>query len=656
MLKRFIKNKLAYDIGISFLIFFPFYLLFFCFPELFRYNLSEEIKILKPPPWNSYWIKDIKGIEALLLLFVSISYLLLVFRISSRIDIFRARESNKIMNSSIILSFFAFLTIWFASHIFSENHHYYSHYFHVFSFNILNLKDYYSVFFVFIYSGILFFYWKYDNVMISRLFIFAIIFVCALIPSQFPQQYDFEFVAYPTLGLIWNDPINHIYFQYDLLISFLLYLWVVIGFGVHDFYLAIHFVILLYLLGLYSLSKKLIEKTRIFYFFFFIAIFFRFYYLDMKFGSIYVQNSPIRLDLWLPMLILALNFGIRSIWLKLFLLLLIPLSFSVGIFLLLIYLITLFALRMVEHDGSLLKCLFGELYNNKLFLVISISTVIFCYTHMFNLGQTLSSIKFSSMSIFGEHIQKFSLIWLILPMIGFTSLRLLSYRDKISEKKFASILFLSFISVGSLFYYFWKGTILSLINVLTPTILLIFVIIDLIMKYDSKPIFSGKIIRYSKHGLFLSFILILVFFSSSSHGPGSIIKFQSNFIKNNYVFKSEKINLDYKTTNDIKLFIGEKEKIIFFGPGIYKYHYALNIKPDNYFMFSSNIYDEKNYATYLKTKLEEGYLIIFPKAKVTPWGIPDETYSVFWNELADQIKNIKIYNNTTFEAMERRNI
>ena len=63
------------------------------------------------------------------------------------------------------------------------------------------------------------------------------------------------------------------------------------------------------------------------------------------------------------------------------------------------------------------------------------------------------------------------------------------------------------------------------------------------------------------------------------------------------------------------------------------------MKPNNYFLFSSNVYESKPYKDYLVSKINDGYLLIFPKTKITPFLYPDKNYFEFFNKVAQQDPN-----------------
>jgi len=64
-----------------------------------------------------------------------------------------------------------------------------------------------------------------------------------------------------------------------------------------------------------------------------------------------------------------------------------------------------------------------------------------------------------------------------------------------------------------------------------------------------------------------------------------------------------------------------------------------------------NIYNSKDYKVFLKSKVEEGYLLIFPKSKVTPWGYPRKEYFEFWYSILDDNESFSIFSDAKFEII-----
>tara|TARA_B100000315_G_C14340566_1_gene479386 strand:- start:253 stop:708 length:456 start_codon:yes stop_codon:yes gene_type:complete len=123
------------------------------------------------------------------------------------------------------------------------------------------------------------------------------------------------------------------------------------------------------------------------------------------------------------------------------------------------------------------------------------------------------------------------------------------------------------------------------------------------------------------------------------YGVPTIIKNQIIFLTNGSFFKAKQKNADYKLIAELREVVNNNDRVIFFGYGTYVMYYELNIKPDSYFLFSSNVYESESYENYLISKINDGYLLIFPKTKITPFLYPNKNYFEFFNKIAQQDSN-----------------
>ena len=165
-----------------------------------------------------------------------------------------------------------------------------------------------------------------------------------------------------------------------------------------------------------------------------------------------------------------------------------------------------------------------------------------------------------------------------------------------------------------------------------------------------KYIFSEK---FSKSKLIKVIPIILLLFplAFNKYGVPTIVTNQHRFLTSNSAFKAKKINTDVSQIETLRQILLGKSKVIIYGEGSYIQYFELNIAPPNYFYFTSNIYNARDYKIFLKSKVEEGYILIFPKSKVTPWGYPRKEYFDFWNLILDDNKSFSILSKPKFDLI-----
>lgn len=618
----------------------PIYLLFTFFPEVVNYPLSETPPPSYFPAYNNYWSLGNTGIEPVLLTVFILLYVILNLYLIKKNILFFLKDNKRIRENLSFLFLIIFLLIWIVSN-FNTSGFYWQFKEYVFD-------DFKSWLFILVFIAL--FNISISNNSSSRtLFAYTIlIFFCAIVPVGFLQQYDFEFFAIPTLGILDKVDFSKIYFQYDLLIPILLALWTKLNFEIYNFYIFLNIILFIYLLGVYKILKYLINHKYVFSLAVFSVIFLRFYLIDMKFGSVFPQYSPLRADLWLPLILLAAIYGIRSKALFFSLLFVLVVSFNMGILYFVAYFLTLIILRIFEEEQGLLKTLSLWLKNNLLRLGLFLLVLILVYSTVYSFGENIGTKEFLKYSIQSNKIQPFSIIWLSILLIGLLASKISLNVSTIDKRKLELYIFLIFLTIANFTFCFYKNTMLSFISVSTSFIILLFIYIDLNSKYLSnlfKPALQFKILR-------LVPVLLLLFpLAFNKYGVPTILNNQYRFIKSNSMFKARRINTDIPQIEELRRLLVGRDKVLFYGAGSYIQYFELGITPDDFFSFTTNIYNQKEYKSFLKSKVEEGFLLIFPKSKVTPWGYPRKEFFDFWNSILVDNKEFSTFSEEKFEVI-----
>ena len=358
------------------------------------------------------------------------------------------------------------------------------------------------------------------------------------------------------------DP-NSVYFQYDLLIPLLIALWDKIGFEIYNFYIFLNLILFIYLLGLYKLLSFLIRNKYILILSAFTIVFLRFYLIDMKFGTVFIQNSPLRADLWLPLVLVAIICGIKSKRLFATLIIVLIFSFNMGVLYFIAYYLTLLMLSLFEMKMNTLKALTLWIKQNLIKLLIFIAAFSLLYAYVYSFGENIGTKQFLKYSIQSNKIQKFSIIWIALLFIGILSSYIANRISGIKKEKLSIYVFLIFLTIVNFTFCFYKNTILSFISVSTSFFILFFIYIDLksnFFKSLSENFLKFRIIKI------IPIIFLLFPLSFNKYGVPTIINNQYRFLSSNSAFKARKINIDIKQIDSLKqitnVFINENPIMI----------------------------------------------------------------------------------------------
>ena len=634
------KNPFKSYFYYSIILFLPIYILFNFFPSIVNFNIYQKPNPDFFPIFNNYWSLENTGLESFLLTFFSLLYIILIFYFSNK----RLKEGlikfskNKL---GVFTIFFAvYIFIWTYSNLDTRGF-----YWQFQKYNFYNLKVW-AFCFIYIYLFNASINTKSEN---RNLFIYILLFTfCSLLPIGFLQQYDLEFFAIPALGLSSGSNFNDIYFQYDLLIPILIYFWNLIGFEIYNFYLFLNFILFFFLIGVYKLLSRLITSRYILSLAIFSIVFFRYYLIDMKFGSTFIQYSPLRADLWLILVLFTSIWGIKSNKIFYTLLIFLILSFNNGVLYLIAFFLSLFVIDILDSKKVNLIICTRWMYKNKFKLLYSLIVYFIVYILIYSYGDNIGTKQFLKYSIQSNKIQKFSIIWMSLLSMGCLAGYIALKFQTIERRKLETYIFLIFLTIMNFTFCFYKNTILSFISVSTSYLILIFIFLDL-----NSTVFINLIknFKYHKISKILPIVLILFPLSFNQYGVATILNNQYRFIKSNSGFKAKRINTDINQITDLKKILIGKNQVLFYGPGTYIQYYELSLVPDDYFNFTSNIYNDKKYRVYLKDKINDGFLLIFPKSKVTPWGYPRKEYFDFWYSFLKENPSFSLYVNDKFELI-----
>jgi hypothetical protein len=130
---------------------------------------------------------------------------------------------------------------------------------------------------------------------------------CFLAVSAFGWR-DYSYVFAPGLRLLNGATLSDSYFQYDLLPSLLAAAWMKLEFDLNDFRILAQAAYYLAILCIYLLSRRLFWKKGLSVFLLAALILGRIYASPFD-ATLTFQTTPVRLDLWIPLLLAVYCFG-----------------------------------------------------------------------------------------------------------------------------------------------------------------------------------------------------------------------------------------------------------------------------------------------------------------------------------------------------------
>lgn len=313
--------------------------------------------------------------------------------------------------------------------------------------------------------------------------------------TELYHMHDYEYILSPALRMIQGAPLSEIYFQYDLFLSFLAYIWMKLGLHFNSFqYLGMASTFVLFF-GSYLFSKKIFNDKNLSVFMIVSMVLWRFY-ANIVDPTALFQISPLRLDLWLILLAIVYFFGLNSWVVGITLALMIFFMKTFGIIYSLAYveLIGLFfvidLIRVIKKQPFNAPAVNHEisafLKNNWLNLCMILAAYVVNLIVFKKAGLETAAL-FMKFGVNFLQIQANSFYWYV-PVI-FCALIFMLYdmRKNISRNYMINGVFLVFLAIGNSLYFFGRSHEHNIINISAILILCIFVLIDLIcLKFSKK--------------------------------------------------------------------------------------------------------------------------------------------------------------------------
>ena len=135
-------------------------------------------------------------------------------------------------------------------------------------------------------------------------FVVAILLIPICFIDSMPREIDYPFILAPSLRLSQGAGISEIYFQYDILLSLLGWIWVKTGLDIHAYQIFLQIISYFFFLAIFLFTRKVFINKNLGVLFIVLLIIVRFYCGITDLTSV-PQVTPLRLDLWLILLALV---------------------------------------------------------------------------------------------------------------------------------------------------------------------------------------------------------------------------------------------------------------------------------------------------------------------------------------------------------------
>ena len=314
----------------------------------------------------------------------------------------------------------------------------------------------------------------------------------AFLPANPVSVNDASAILAPGLRLLNGVPPAHIYMQYDYALSLIVEAWLWLGGDPAGFYFITALSFYALLVGLFVLARRWLLQPGLAGPLLVAVIIVRIY--AVRGDAVAVpQIGPMRLDLWILPVALALRFGLRHWAVAALLGLMCIFSRSIGVLYLGGYMLALgadfLALRLAVTKNlrvPLLKELSVLLRGLAPGALIILTCIVVATA---TLGSPVSDavLLYRKLGVGQSKIADGSFYWWLLPLTALTGGLAVSQRAKLGEKRGGATLLMVALLISSSIYFFGRSHPHNLINLSAPFLTCFFLCLDLLLLRFRRP-------------------------------------------------------------------------------------------------------------------------------------------------------------------------
>lgn len=457
--------------------------------------------------------------------------------------------------------------------------------------------------------------------------------VC-FIATEVISVFDYSFILSPALRLLNGNPLSEIYFQYDLFLSLLAALWMKLDINLNLFQLLGQLSFFALFIGVFIFSKKFFINKKFPLFILLLLLILRYYAIMHEPVAIF-QVTPLRLELWLILLVLVYYKGVYH-WINAVVIgILLMLHKNFGLLYLLAYyqvVITLFIVGWVEvivnrkNSGITVGVFFKKqlLLNFKNLFIIAVFVIVSII--LFKGFIPKSALLYQQIGVGMIPVSAKSFYWYIPAIFSLCFILLLKYRNKLSAQYFHTGLLIVFLGIANSIYFFGRSHEHNILNISTSLVLVLFLLLDFVgadftiteegtqkqkstKKINTDVAWNERIIKLKKI-VVVVFPFLLIAGSSYYYSEkiGYKIKTQyKNFKKAQYIYPLT-VPTDFAS---VKKITNNSDNVYFLNyVDDFLYYYYGNYKPVGYFSPCATWLLKDDLVNFVQGLLDQHYYVV----------------------------------------------
>lgn len=553
------------------LLFLLFYALFLAFAPYIHQQKTIDTSTINP--WVAVWMTETDGKEFFVMTLAFPVYLLAAYFIGTRLQPIIGFLSNKRLH---YLYFITVALVFIINFIFKEN-------VKLITILIIVLAVWILTHVILYLSTLHFSRWFVSGVLLVLLSLIS------LLVNTPPSIFDYGFLIGPANKILQGETPGTFYMQYNALSTFFVALLQLFKLDIHFIFAAFAFVFAIWILLYQRLVHQVFEHTKIATLFILALIIVRCFAVSD--GPInQPQVSPLRMDLWVPLVLIVIRFGFQSAVTALCFSLMYLADDVFGLMYLGLYLCIWTAENIFNKNFFSIK---------KLVFVIPVLLVLLIHWCLFHSISSASGKIYASLHIGFLPISPSSSFWFIAWFIPLCLLILMS-----SGKQKTLVAFAFGVVCIQLSYFFGRSHDNNLLNISGIFVFVLFWTFDVL--YAS-----------AKNKVSLNWLILLLACITVNYRTAIVEKWELavSKIHNDTLFKANPIDVEISEKQKILQSLNTNKVLIISAYDCYV-NYRMGYQQLGYFSpFAAHIYvDETVY--FLREHIKMGYrVIIFPSSR-----------------------------------------
>jgi hypothetical protein len=430
---------------------------------------------------------------------------------------------------------------------------------------------------------------------------------------------DNGYIFSPALRVLHGIQLSRIYFQYDLFISLLAVLWIKMRLDLNYFQVLGQSSFYVLILGIFLFSRKLFIDRYLPIFLFLSLALIKIYALLGDPVTCF-QVTPLRLDLWFPLLVIAYAKGHRHWSTAVYLGLLIIFHRNFGI----IYTAAFFQLQLTMFFIDLLP-----LPQANKITITTISTLFVEYIRKlkYHLLTTMSAFLIGTLWLKGQNqgtadlylktgfgfiqIDKHSFYWQAIILICFTWLLLFRLRESIPERYLYSGFLIIYLGIGNSIYFFGRSHENNIINISACLIFVFFMMLDLVKCHIN--LFnknSNHITNNIQIVVATLFIVSILIFYNEIITSKSMTQFANAKVSRTIYPPDDSLQMIRNSVSTIRAVTHDSPKVYFISFIDFLYYYSGGYTPEGYFSPFQTWISVNEQARFLQNLVNDGYYLV----------------------------------------------